>query len=203
MAFCNSCGATLDAGAKFCKNCGVAIPLTTLTAPPPAKGGGNALKIILILLAGVVCLGILGVAAGGFAAWHIARHSRVENRNGNVRVETPFGSVESTNNPAEVGRNLGVEVYPGATMRKDGAANVSFGGMHTSAAVLECNDPPATVYDFYKSKFPDARVSSYQNDNYSIVAGDNNNMTTVQIQSQGGKTVIRISRVIKGDSAGN
>jgi hypothetical protein len=203
VAFCNSCGATLEAGAKFCKNCGVAVPLTTMTAPPPAKSGGNALKIILLLLAGVVFLGILGVGAASFVAWRIARHSRIENRNGQVRVETPLGTMESTNDPAEVGHNLGLEVYPGAKVRKGSAANVSFGGMHTSAAVLESDDPPATVYDFYKSKLPDARVSSYQNDNYSMVAGDKNNMTTVHIQSQDGKTVIQISKLIKSGGAGN
>jgi hypothetical protein len=199
VAFCNSCGATLEAGSKFCKQCGAAIPLTAATAPPPAKGGGSAVKIILILLGAVVVLGVLGVGALSL----VAKHSRMENRNGEVRLETPFGTVESSNDPGEVGHNLGVDIYPGATVRKGSAANVSFAGMHTSAAVLESDDPPANVYDFYKSKFPEAQVSSSQHDNYSIVAGDQGNMTTIHIQTQDGKTLIQISKVIKGGSTGN
>ncbi len=41
MAFCNSCGANLDAGAKFCAKCGVVAPGVPLpssnAAIPPAR----------------------------------------------------------------------------------------------------------------------------------------------------------------------
>ena len=59
----------------------------------PQKSGG-ALKIILIVVAVIVVFGILAVGAFSFFAYRIARHSRVHNENGNVRVETPFGTRE-------------------------------------------------------------------------------------------------------------
>jgi hypothetical protein len=94
MAFCNSCGATLDSGTKFCNKCGAAQPAGP--APPTAPGAtphsGNALKIILIAVAVIVGLGILGIGAASFIAWRIASHTHVRNRDGNVRVETPFGT---------------------------------------------------------------------------------------------------------------
>src|SRR5882724_163613 len=123
MAFCNSCGATLDGGAKFCTKCGATQPVakaSSTAAPAPAAitpatnpKNSNALKIILIVVAVVVGLGILGIAAVSFIGYRIASHSRVRNHDGNVRVETPFGTVQSTTDPDEAARNLGVALYPG------------------------------------------------------------------------------------------
>src|SRR5713226_9500932 len=100
MAFCNSCGATLDSGAKFCNKCGTtqpgaaAAPIFTVPGAAPAATAKNsgALKIILIVVAVVVGLGILGIGAVSFVGYRIASHSRIHNDNGNVRVETPFGT---------------------------------------------------------------------------------------------------------------
>src|SRR6266568_2175080 len=67
MAFCNSCGATLSAGTKFCNKCGAAVaaaaptPGVTPASVPPTTGGSSALKIILIVVAVIVGIGILGV----------------------------------------------------------------------------------------------------------------------------------------------
>jgi len=211
MAFCNACGATLEPGAKFCNKCGAtsaaapaAVSSTISPAPAaPAQGGGGALKIILIVVAVIVALIVLGVGTMGFIAWRIAKHSHVQNRDGHVTVQTPFGSVESTTDPAEAARNLGVDMYPGATMQKGSAADVTVAGMHTSAAVFESDDPAASVFEFYKSKFPSASVVSAKGDRYSIVSGDRNNMTTIHIESQGDKTLIQISKVTKPNASAN
>src|SRR5689334_3287158 len=101
MAFCNSCGATLDGGARFCTKCGATQPgaaaapvaTPTVAAPGTPQKSGGALKIILIVVAVIVVLGILGIGAVSFIGYRIARHSRIHNEDGNVRVETPFGSV--------------------------------------------------------------------------------------------------------------
>ena len=64
MAFCNSCGATLNAGTKFCNKCGATVsapvPPAGASSAPANKGGSSALKIILIVVAVIVGLGILG-----------------------------------------------------------------------------------------------------------------------------------------------
>ena len=65
MAFCNSCGATLDAGTKFCNKCGAGAPAASVPAAstpaaagtPAQGGGGSAVKIILIVVAVIVGLG--------------------------------------------------------------------------------------------------------------------------------------------------
>ncbi|HYK50066.1 MAG TPA: zinc ribbon domain-containing protein, partial [Terriglobales bacterium] len=145
MAFCNSCGATLDGGAKFCTKCGAtqpagrassatpSSPVSSSTATTATPQSSNALKVILIVVAVIVGLGILGVAAVSFIGYRIATHTRVRNQDGNVRVETPFGTVQSTTDPDEAARNLGIDLYPGAAVVKGTTSNMNMGNMHTAA----------------------------------------------------------------------
>jgi hypothetical protein len=210
MAFCNSCGSAMDSGAKFCPKCGTPAPAAASSYPAPATGGAtpakstSALKVILIVVAVLFAIGILAAGSLGFVAWRLAHHTHVVNKNGEVRVETPFGTVESTEDADQVARNAGVDLYPGATVIKGSAANVSIGGMHTAGLDLESNDPPGMVNDFYKSKFPSANVTSAQGDHYTIVAGDKNNITTITIEPRGGKTRIHIAKLAgKGSGSGS
>jgi hypothetical protein len=205
MAFCNSCGATLDGGAKFCTKCGATQPIgkapsTTLSAPAPiattpAPQNSNALKIILIAVAVIVGLGILGIAAVSFIGYRIASHTRVHNRDGNVRVETPFGTVQSTTDPEVAARDLGIDSYPGATVVKGTTSKMNMGNMHTAAADFETSDSPSTVADFYKSKVPGANVISSESDHYTIISTDKKNMLTINIEPKDGKTRIHIAKV--------
>lgn len=207
MAFCNACGATLDGGAKFCTKCGATQPVgrassATSSSIPPASTPATAapqsssgLKIILIVVAVIVALGILGVAAVSFIGYRIATHSRVRNRDGNVRVETPFGTVQSSTDPDEAARNLGIDLYPGAEVVKGTSSNMNMGSMHTAAAEFETSDPADRVADFYKSKVPGANVISSTADHYAIISTDKKNMLTVNIEPRDGKTRIHIARV--------
>jgi hypothetical protein len=197
MAFCNSCGATLNSGTKFCNKCGAAQPAVPAspTAPVATPKSGNALKIILIVVAVIVGLGILGIGAASFIAWRIASHTHVRNRDGNVRVETPFGTVQSTTDPDEAARSLGVDLYPGAQVIKGTTSNMTMGAMHTAAADFETSDPSSSVAEFYKSKFPGANVMSSSGDHYAIVSTDKKNMLTINIEPKDGKTRIHIAKI--------
>lgn len=205
MAFCNSCGATLDGGAKFCTKCGATQPGSAAAAAPvftpatstpgtPQKSGG-ALKIILIVLAVIVVLGILAVGGVSFFAYRIAQRSRVRNENGSVRVETPFGSVNTSTDPDEAARNLGIDLYPGAEVIKGTTSNMTMGAMHTATADFESSDPVTTVGEFYKSRLPNASVVSTTPDRYAIISTDKKNMFTINIELKDGKTRIHIARV--------
>lgn len=208
MAFCNSCGATLDPGTRFCNKCGAAVlssspapAATTFASQPPAPvaatpaSGGSALKIILIVVGVVVLMGILGMATIGFIGWRIARNSHVRQDGNQVRVETPFGTVESTKDPEEVMRNLGVDVYPGATLLRNGANSATFGKIHTATANLESSDSLDSVASFYKSKFPNATVTTSDQNRCTIVSNDNKSMITINLEAEGGGTRIHITNV--------
>ena len=60
---------------------------------------------------------------------------------------------------------------------------------------LETSDSPSAVNDFYKSKFPNADGDVRQGDRYTIMSGDKNNMTTIAIEPDNGKTRVHISKI--------
>jgi len=211
MAFCNSCGATLDAGTKFCNKCGAAVPAASApaasapltTTAPSQGGGGSAVKIILIVVAVVVGLAMITAGIGAYflhRAYVKVKESQIEQKDGKVKIESPFGNLETSTDPGEAAKNVGVDLYPGAEVSKDGTATMTIGGMRTATAVLETGDSPDKVAAFYKSKLPQAAYSSNQGDHYSLMSGDKDNMTTVTIESRGDKTIIQISRVTKASN---
>jgi|ERR1700691_1883137 flagellar basal body-associated protein FliL len=218
MAFCNSCGANITPGTRFCAKCGAAIlasalppavtpavaaqPATPAVPAPPAQGGG-ALKVILIVVGVVVLVAVLGVTSVAFFAWHVARHAHIRQDGNNVKVETPFGSVETTKDPSEAARNLGVDLYPGAEVMKNGAATATFGGVHTATLISESTDSVSKVASFYKAKFPNATVSTSDANRCTIVSNDNKTMITISIEAAGDKTKIQIARVSRGSDTTN
>jgi len=213
MAFCNSCGATLNAGTKFCNKCGAAVPAGPATpgatlsplppappySPPPSKGGSSALKIILIIIAIIVGLGILTVGAFSFFVYRVAKSAHVTQKGDSVKVDTPFGSF-SANDPDQTVKELGVDVYPGAQVQKAGTASATVFGVHTVTARFESGDSVEKVCDFYKTKFPNANIRSSDQNQCSIIAGDQGNSTTVSVQSSGDGCQFQIVAVSKKSS---
>ena len=217
MAFCNSCGASLVPGTAFCSKCGAAIlasspdpgisppaaagvPTPVTVAPPPPAGGG-ALKAILIVVGVVVLVGFLAAASAGFFFWRIAHRSHIRQNGDDVRVETPFGSVQTTKDPQQAARDLGVDIYPGADILKDGSASATFGGVHTTSLGLETSDSVEKVCSFYQPKFPNAMVTTNQSNQCTIVSNDKHNMITVNATPEGDKTRIMISKVSRSGTS--
>jgi hypothetical protein len=203
MAFCNSCGAVLTPESKFCNNCGAAVGAAQ-TAPsaaapasaPPVAGSSNATKVVLLVVAVIISLGILAVIAVSIIGYHFAKNSRVTQSGEHVKVETPFGTF-SANDPEQAVRDLGVDVYPGAQVLKSGSAAASFGGIQTVTANFETSDSVEKVCNFYKSKFPTANVTSSDPDRCTIASTDQKNAITVNVESVDGKTKFQIASVIK------
>ncbi len=206
MAFCNSCGATVTDGTKFCNKCGSPVPAgpsapgaaaTTPPAPPPSKGGSSTLKIILIVVAVIIGLGILGIATVGFIGYRIAKSAHISQNGDNVKVETPFGSMETNKDPAQAAKDLGVDIYPGAVPQKNGTATMTFGNMHTVTATFESSDSVDKVCDFYKAKFPSSTMTTSDQNHCTIMSGDQQNMITITAQSNGDSTKLVIANVSK------
>jgi hypothetical protein len=207
MAFCNSCGANLAPGAQFCTKCGAstAAPSTspdaaaTPASAPPSTGGTSALKVILIVVGVIVCIGILGVATIGVIGYRIAKSSHVTQEGEHVKVETPFGTI-SANDPDQAVKDLGVEVYPGAQVQKQGAADMTIGPVHTVTAIFQSSDSVDKVCDFYKSQFPSAAVKSSDPNRCAIVSNDSMNNVTINVEAAGDTTKFTIAHVTKKSS---
>ena len=201
MAFCNSCGAPLTAGAQFCSKCGSTIaagpiPATPQPAAPPAAGS-SGVKIILIVVAVIVVFGVLAVAGLGFVAYHAAKSARVRQDGNNVKVDLPFGTVETSQDPEKVAQNLGIDVYPGAQIQKNGSSSVVFGSIRTVTAVYQTSDSLDKVCAFYKSKLPSAAVTTSDQNHCAIVSNDQKNMITISIEPNGDMTKFSITAVNK------
>ena len=210
MAFCNSCGATLNEGTKFCNKCGAAVagaPAPVMSAPAPAPpastapstGSSSALKIILIIVGVIVLIAILGMVTCGVVVHRFVKHARVHQDGDNVKVETPFGNVETTQDPAEAAKNLGIDLYPGAQTKRGGTSSVSFGSYHTVTAIFTSSDSVDKVCDFYKSKFPSAMVTSSDQNRCTIVSNDSKNMVTINVEPEGDGSKFQITNVSKGN----
>jgi zinc-ribbon domain len=203
MAFCNKCGETLTSDAQFCKKCGAAVTGTQAVpspaAPTPA-GSNGALKVVLIVIAAVVVIGIIAIAAIGFVGYRIAKNAHVTQDGKHTKIETPMGSMESTTDPDQAAHDLGIDIYPGAQVQKDGASSTSIGGMKTVAAKFESSDSLDNVCNFYKSKFPSAMVTTADKNRCAIVSRDGQNMITINAEAAGDKTNIQITSVTKKTS---
>jgi hypothetical protein len=205
MAFCNSCGATLTPGTQFCNKCGAAVTAATSASPAPTappKGGSSALKIVLIVIGAFVLLGILGVATVGIIGYRIAKSSRVTQQGDKVKVETPFGTINA-NDPEQTAKDLDIEIYPGAQVQKNGTASVTVFGVHTVTANFESSDSVDKVCDFYKAKFPAAKVKSADQNQCTVVSEDPKNVVTVNVQASGDTTKFQITNVTRKTAASN
>jgi hypothetical protein len=211
MAFCNSCGTSITPGTRFCNKCGAAVlssspaPVAAGSVPPPvpapaSTSGGGALKALLIIVGVIALVGVLGLTSVAFFAWRVARHAHISHDGNNVKVETPFGTVESAKDPQEAARNLGVDVYPGSQILTNGTASVNFGGIHSVSLNAESTDSLDKVCSFYKAKFPSA-MSTSQADQCSIILSDKKSMITINVKARGDKTKIAITNVTKSDAA--
>lgn len=191
MAFCNSCGAQLAEGTKFCGKCGAGItgapptPQAIAPGPPPSSGSSSALKIVLVIVGVIVLIGVLGVATIGIIGYRIAKSAKVSQKGDNVKVETPFGNMESSTDPEKAAEELGVDIYPGAEMQKAGTASVTLGSLRTVTAKFESNDSVDKVCDFYRSRVPSATVQSSDQSQCSIVATGDGNSTTITARASG------------------
>ena len=206
MAFCNSCGASLADGTKFCNKCGAAASgaapaMSAATvgapAPVPTKGGSGALKIILIIVAVIVVIGILAVGAISFIGYRIAKSAHVHQNGDDVKVETPFGNVETTKDASKAASELGIDIYPGAEVQKDGASSASFGSIHTVTAMFTSSDNLDKVCAFYKEKYPNAMASTADQNHCTIVSNDNKNMVTINVDSAGDGSKFQVTNVTK------
>jgi hypothetical protein len=204
MAFCNSCGATLTEGTKFCSKCGAAVagasagaaPPSAAPVAPPPTGSSSALKIILMVVGGIVLIGVLGMVTCGIVLHRAFKSAKVSQKGESVKVETPFGSF-SANNPEETVKELNVDIYPGAQVQKDGTATASVAGIHTVTANFQSDDPVDKVCEFYKSKFTNATVSSSDPSHCSIVSRDRDNSTNIAVETSGSGSRFQIVQVSK------
>jgi len=127
-----------------------------------------------------------------------------------VTINTPVGSVEVHKNVST--DNLDLPIYRGAVRMKDedsATVDLGFGdeaGVHIMAARFETTDSPEAVKSFYKEHL-DRAVSKFTEHgltgNSSFEIKDKDLEKVVEIETTGGKTVIKLVRISVGKGEGN
>jgi hypothetical protein len=122
---------------------------------PSASSGTSAVKIILIVVAVFVGLGILGAGAFGFMVWRVARSVHVSGSGDQMTMSTPGGTVNLNATQTYTASELGTDIYPGAQSIKGGMKmTLPTGSMVTG--IFLTSDSKEQVVDFYKGKLGSA-----------------------------------------------
>lgn len=200
--FCSKCGSELSPGVQTCSACGAPVAvLAAAPAPPqsvasPAKSGSNALKIVLIILAVCIGLGILGAGAFGFFVWRVAHRVHVSGSGDQVTVNTPGGAITTSDSQKYTAAELGTAIYPGAEPGKGGMRMSMPTGSMVSAAYFT-GDSKDQVLAFYKTQFG-SQASVYDSSDATVLTvnkGDHESVVVTITKGSGdnqGKTEIHV-----------
>jgi len=167
-SFCAKCGTEMSSDSQFCPTCGVstvagsAVAAAAQPAAPPVKSGSSALKIILIVVAIFVGLGILGLGVVGYGMWRVYHAVHLGGNGDQVTMKTADGTLKFNTEQTYTAADLGTDIYPGAQSAKGGMKmSLPTGSMVTGIFVT--SDSKDQVVEFYKSKFgADASVMDMQ-----------------------------------------
>jgi hypothetical protein len=145
----------------------VAVPVAA-PAPVPARQGTSAVKVILIILAIFVGLGVLGAGAFGFFVWRVAHAVRVAANNGQMAVNLPGGTFSANASESFSSSDLGTDIYPGASAGK-GSMRMTLPTGTMVSAVYVTSDSKDQVVAYYKNKFGTSNVTSFDSTDGSVI----------------------------------
>jgi hypothetical protein len=166
------------------------MPTPGLGAPPPAKSGSSAIKIILIVVGVLVFLVILAVGVVGYIGYRIA-HSVHVDKDGAVSMSTPGGMITSNSNMKFTPDDLGTDIYPGA---ESGNLRMNLPSGSMVSATYLTSDSKDRVMDFYKSRFG-SQATSMEFGGTSILSmkKSDHDVVSITLTDRNGKTQIQIS----------
>jgi zinc-ribbon domain len=154
-SFCAKCGSAISANEQFCTSCGAAAATkSAASAQPtaaPASSGSSTVKIILIIVAVIVGLGILGLGAIAYVGYRVSRAIHVDGPGGQVTMNTPGGTIIANTSQTYTASDLGTDPYPGAQSTRGGMKMTLPDGTMVTGVFLT-SDSKQQVIDFYKGK---------------------------------------------------
>jgi len=169
-------------------------PVPPPVGAPQPKSGSSALKIILIILAVFVGIGIIGAGIVGYGIYRVA-HSIHKDADGNISVNTPKGTITANSSDTFTESDLGIAIYPGATQGK-GGLRMTIAGKSMVTANFLTPDSPDKVIAFYKDKAgPNAQTMTTGAGGMITMQNGSNSVTVTVAQSaseHNGETQITI-----------
>jgi hypothetical protein len=117
----------------------------------PAKSGSSALKIVLIVVAIIVGLGVIAAGAFGYVVYRVAHSIKAAANSGQISLPTPGGTFSANTSSTFTAADLGTDIYPGAEPGK-GSLRMTLPTGSMVTAVYVTSDSKDQVIAFYKSK---------------------------------------------------
>lgn len=152
----------------------------------PPRQGSSAVKIILIIVAVVVCLGIAVVGVVGYGFYRVSKAVHKDLTTGKVTIDTPTGSVSAVNNEKLTEGDLGTAIYPGAEQSK-GGARINLGGASMVTANFLTSDPKEKVIAFYKDQLGSGAEAMVSGDGaFLILTKANKESVNITISQRAG-----------------
>ncbi len=131
------------------------IPFPPMGAMPPLAAPpkpNNTMKIVLIVLAVFVGVGLIVATVAGFAIWRLAKA-------GTLTIDTPNGPISAISDGTVTEADLGVPIYPGAVQAKGTLRVNSPTGPRVQAHFLT-PDSKDQVVAFYTDKLGSGAVTT-------------------------------------------
>lgn len=169
-------------------------PVPPPVGAPAPKSSSSALKIILIILAVFVGLGVIGAGIIGYGIYRVA-HSIHKDADGNISVNTPKGTITANSSETFTASDLGIAIYPGATQGK-GGLRMTIAGKTMVTANFLTPDSADKVITFYKEQAgANAQVMTSGSGGMITTQSGSNSVTVTVTQSaseNNGETQITI-----------
>lgn len=153
-AYTPPASASAPPGAAYTPPAAYASPGTAT----PQKSSSSALKIILIIVAVFVGLGILSVAGIMFGIYRVSKAVHVSDNGKGVELTVPGAGTFSAGDTPVSASDLGVDTYPGASQQK-GALKINTPKGTMVTVVFETSDSADKVIDYYKKSSAPASPS--------------------------------------------
>jgi hypothetical protein len=155
--------------------------------------GPSVLKVVFIVIAVIVGIGILGIGALAFIGYRAEKAIQVTNNGKSVSTTVPgIGTVTTGAASTLTEQDLGIPLYPGATMDPSASSTVVNGKTKVVQATYWTTDPVSSVTSFYQGKLGSGLNVMGLGDETIMSYGSGNNTVTMMLDSESGKTKMNV-----------
>jgi len=167
---------------------------------------GRLVAIVVGVIFAIGMLTVAGLAVAGFVFASKVRVSTVQDEQGRektVKLDTPFGSLRVDQEHRIDPQSLGIPIYPGATVTRQGAGgarvslDLDFADQSLQVAALEMETPDRVdkVAEFYQDRAADFLITRHASGKVEFLWERGRLKKVVALEERRGRTRIALARI--------